>query len=507
MTRSSISRRRALGLIAVGTVGVAAATTGWAFGWGAPASGRLLAGAEGQPPVLASRNGVLDVQLTAAPGVKLAGRDSAALGFNGSSPGPTLRVAPGDLLRVRLTNHLDTPTNLHLHGLHISPGGSGDNPFVTIVPGSVFDYAYRIPADHPTGTFWYHPHCHGYVADQLFGGLAGALLVEHGSDLPVSEDRVLLVTDTTLDAAGQVVSVGAMDKMMGRQGQLVLVNGQYQPVIPAAPGTAQRWRIINACTSRVLALRVEQHPLTQIAHDGVFLAAPADRKQIVLAPGNRTDVIIRPTHAGRYLLITDPYNRGGMMGMMGMMNSGRAREPITLATLAVDGPAQSLPPLPATLSAPPLPRASVDRQRQLTFAMGMNMGMGNRRNSGMGNMGNMDMGNMGGMGMMSFTIDGRTFDENRDDQTVRLGSTEDWVITNTSPMDHPFHLHVWRFQVLADSSGTSPTSTLQDVVNVPARGWVRVRIPFLDFSGRSVYHCHTVDHEDAGMMGTVNVST
>jgi FtsP/CotA-like multicopper oxidase with cupredoxin domain len=119
---------------------------------------------------------------------------------------------------------------------------------------------------------------------------------------------------------------------------------------------------------------------------------------------------------------------------------------------------------------------------------------------GMGNMG------MGGMGM-SFTIDGRTFDERRDDQTVRLGSTEDWIITNTSPMDHPFHLHVWRFQVLADSTATPPTSTLQDVVVIPARGWVRLRIPFTDYPGRSVYHCHTVDHEDAGMMGTVTVST
>ncbi|MCA1836239.1 MAG: multicopper oxidase family protein, partial [Actinobacteria bacterium] len=503
MTESSLSRRRALGLIALGTVGVAAATTGWVSGLGAPVSGRLQAGTEGQllaqPALLASRAGGLDVELTAAPGVRLAGRDTAALGFNGSSPGPTLRVAPGDLLRVRLTNHLPTPTNLHLHGVHVSPQGNGDNPFVNIAPGAVFDYAYRIPADHPTGTFWYHPHRHGHVADQLFGGLAGALLVERGQDLAVAEDRVLLVTDTTLDPAGQAVPVGAMAKMMGRQGQLVLVNGQYQPVIPAAPGAAQRWRIINACTSRVLALRVEQHPLTQIAHDGVFLAAPVDRDQAVLAPGNRADVIIRPTRGGRYLLVTDPYDTG----MMGMMGSGRARGPITLATVTVQGPAQSLPPLPAALPTPALPRGPVDRQRQLTFAMGMGMGMTNRGDRGAGGPGGSGM---GGMGMMSFTIDGRVFDERRDDQTVRLGSTEDWTITNTSPMDHPFHLHVWRFHVLAASSATPPTATWQDVVTVPARGWVRVRIPFTYYPGRSVYHCHAAYHEDSGMMGTVNVT-
>jgi len=107
---------------------------------------------------------------------------------------------------------------------------------------------------------------------------------------------------------------------------------------------------------------------------------------------------------------------------------------------------------------------------------------------------------------MSFTIDGRTFDPRRNDQTVRLGTTEDWTITNTSSMEHPFHLHVWPFRVLADSTPTPRTATLQDVVVLPARGWVRLRIPFTDYPGRTVYHCHTADHEDAGMMATIDVT-
>lgn len=496
MSRAGVSRRRALGLIALGVAGVAAGATGWVSGVGAPASGgRLQPGATGgllaEPAMLASRGGVLDVELTAAPGVSLAGRNTSALGFNGTSPGPTLRVVPGDLLRIRLINKLDQPTNLHTHGLHVSPQGNGDNPFVSIAPGSAFDYAYRIPADHPAGTYWYHPHHHGNVADQLFGGLAGALLVGGGPNLPVDGDRVLMVTDTTVDDAGRVVTAGMMDKMMGRQGELVMVNGQHRPVIPTAPGTAQRWRIINGCTSRVLSLRLEQHPLTQIATDGVFLPAPTERDRLVLVPGNRADLLVRPTRAGRYALVTDPYD-GGMMGMMGgMMGPGRPAGPITLATLAVDGPAGSSPPLPSALPGPPIPQGSVTRQRQLTFAMGMG-----------------DMG-MAGMGMsgMSFTIDGRAFDAQRDDQMIAVGTTEEWTLTNTSPMDHPFHLHVWPFHVLADSAGTPRTAALQDVVLIPARGWVRLRIPFTDFAGRSVYHCHTADHGDAGMMGTVNVTT
>jgi FtsP/CotA-like multicopper oxidase with cupredoxin domain len=123
-------------------------------------------------------------------------------------------------------------------------------------------------------------------------------------------------------------------------------------------------------------------------------------------------------------------------------------------------------------------------QRQRTLAMGMSMG-----------------GEMG----MSFTIDGRTFDHQRDDQTVLLGTTEEWTITNTSPMDHPFHLHAWPFHVLATSYANQLTGVRQDVVIVPRQGWARLRIPFADDTGRSVYHCHVLDHEDLGMMATVNV--
>jgi FtsP/CotA-like multicopper oxidase with cupredoxin domain len=491
MTSRPISRRRALALLGLGTASVATGTVAWATGVGAPAQrSRLRPGASGeplrQPQVAASIDGVLDVALTVGPGVRLAGRDTSAFGINGTSPGPTLRLRPGDTLLVRLVNHINRPTNLHTHGLHVSPHGNGDNPFVTIEPGDSFDYAIRIPANHPSGTYWYHPHHHGIVADQIFAGLVGALLVAGEPDLPVTEDVVLLVTDTTLDDAGRIVPPSAMARMMGREGDLVLVNGQHEPVITAAPGDAQRWRIINGCVSRVLALRLESHPLAQVALDGVFLPAPVDRDQVVLAPGNRADLLVRPTADGRYRLISDPYDRGSM-GMMGGMMDGPATDvSVTLATLAVVGQRTTSPALPAMLPAPPAPNGPVARQRQVTFAMGMGMG---------------------GMGLdgMSFTIDGHTFDIGRDDQTVQLDTIEEWTVVNDSPMHHPFHLHAWPFHVLAASTGTPPAGVRQDVVLIPARGWVRLRIPFTDYPGRSVYHCHILDHEDLGMMATVNV--
>jgi FtsP/CotA-like multicopper oxidase with cupredoxin domain len=111
---------------------------------------------------------------------------------------------------------------------------------------------------------------------------------------------------------------------------------------------------------------------------------------------------------------------------------------------------------------------------------------------------------MGGGGM-SFTIDDREFAADRVDQTARSGTIEEWTITNTSPMDHPIHLHVWPMQVIEEGGRPIEQPTWQDVINVPARSNVKVRIPFDDFAGRSVYHCHILDHEDQGMMGGVDV--
>jgi FtsP/CotA-like multicopper oxidase with cupredoxin domain len=487
MSPARISRRRALVLGGLGVAGLATGAAGLAVASGSLRS--TLPPAETgaplrEPPVLNSIGGHLEVELTAGVGVFLAGRDTGGLGFNGISPGPTLRVRPGDALAVRLINRLDQPTNLHAHGLRVSSQGNSDNAFLRIDPGSSFDYLFRIPMDHPAGTNWYHPHHHGTVADQLFGGLAGALLVDRSPYLSVALDRLLVVTDITLTGDGDVAPVDAMQRAMGRQGELVLVNGQHQPSIPATAGASQRWRIINGCTSRVLSIRLAGHQLIQIAQDGTFLPAPAARDRVLLAPGNRADVVVHPNGPGNYPLTVDAVDRGAMPGMGGMGGtSGRAGTSgaVTLATMIATGPSRPAPPLPTVLAAEPPTTGPVTTRRTIAFQMGM------------------------GSGGMAFTIDGRTFDPARDDQLIRFGTTEEWTITNSSPLAHPFHVHGWPVTVLAASDNRQLTSTPQDVVLVPAAGWVRLRIAFTAYPGRSVYHCHILDHEDAGMMATVNV--
>jgi FtsP/CotA-like multicopper oxidase with cupredoxin domain len=187
--------------------------------------------------------------------------------------------------------------------------------------------------------------------------------------------------------------------------------------------------------------------------------------------------------------------------------SSTAVDDIALATLTVAGDAVA--PV-AAIPGQPIPRelrtATVTARRELVFAMGMggNMGggMGGDTSSGMG--GDMD-GMDGGMdgGMMSTTINGRAFDATRIDTTVQFDTVEDWLLTNTSPLDHPMHLHVWPMQIIEQSGQPVETIMWQDVVNIPARSTVRVRIAFEDFSGRTVYHCHILDHEDSGMMGVI----
>ena len=124
------------------------------------------------PKVLTSTTGNLTLTLEAAMGSgSVAGRDATTLRYNGGLPGPTLRLRPGDHLGIDLVNNLAQPTNLHTHGLQVSPQGNSDNPFVMIDPGRTFHYEYQIPDNHPPGTFGYPPHHPALVADQVFAGL------------------------------------------------------------------------------------------------------------------------------------------------------------------------------------------------------------------------------------------------------------------------------------------------------------------------------------------------
>lgn len=485
-----ISRRTALTLGGLGLASTAVGAAGllWASSSGIdPQAG---AGEPLREPFeRRSADGRLQLRLDASPGTaEIGGRSASVLTYNGGMPGPTLRLKAGDRLALSLNNNLADPTNLHVHGLHVSPQGNGDNPFVMVGPGTAFDYEYQLPADHPPGVYWYHPHHHGSVADQIFGGLYGAIIVEDPTSIDVARERVLVISDITLDGQGRPAAVSPMEQMMGREGELLLVNGQVNPTLSARPGERERWRIVNACTSRYLRLHLDGQRMQLLGIDSGRFALPRTVQEIVLMPGNRADILVTMV-VGAAVLETQPYDRGSAGGRMGGNRRPRSGTPAGRAQLASLAVAGETVTAAAEVPAQPMPRdlrgETVTARRELTFAM--------------------DMGEMMGTGgMMSFTINGQEFEGERVDVTVAAGSTEEWTLRNTSPMDHPMHLHIWPMQIV--ESGNGPAAAVwQDVVNVPARGQVLVRIAFDDFRGRSVYHCHILDHEDNGMMGVIEV--
>src|SRR5215212_8233275 len=180
--------------------------------------------------------------------------------YESLNPGSTLRARPGDVLRIRLVNdlppnrdphshdhnlphHFNT-TNLHTHGLHVSPSGIADNVLRDMEPGQTYEIEVPIPATHPAGTFWYHPHKHGSANVQLASGMAGALILEGDFDdvpeIAQARDRVLLIHHLAFDDLGTVEGFETVWPMDAAR--LVLVNGQLVPTITMRPGEVQRWR-------------------------------------------------------------------------------------------------------------------------------------------------------------------------------------------------------------------------------------------------------------------------
>lgn len=497
--RTTLSRRRLF--VAAGT-GAALVALNACGDSGDGSSAMAPGGAPfAQPMVLTSENGRLELTLRAEPThVPFGDGNRFAYTYNGTTPGPTLRVRPGDTLVITLENGLDEPTNLHTHGLHVSPGGDSDNVFVQVDPGRSHTYTYVLPTDHRSSLCWYHPHHHGMVAPQLSGGLFGAIVVEDDIDrlpaLTAASERLLVLSDPVIGDSSSVLDVSNMAVMRGREGDAALVNGLAAPTIPAVAGTLEHWRILNASASRFYRLALDGHRLDVIGTDGGRLAAPEQVDEILLAPGERTEFLITPTRSGSFALRTRGYDRGspGMGGgMMGGGGSTSSADEQVLAIMVVTG---SAPPatVPSTLAASTdLDAGTTGSQRRIELAMGMG-----GSNGGMG-------GGMGGGGMMAFTINGASFDPGTVNTDVRSGDTEDWVITNTSAMDHPFHLHAWPFRVVDRTAGPEDLPGWKDTVNVPAGATVTIRVPFTDITGRTVYHCHILDHEDQGMMGVIEV--
>ncbi|MFO1048443.1 MAG: multicopper oxidase family protein [Geminicoccaceae bacterium] len=442
----------------------AATTRRKAIGGGlALAAGGLLAG--GSRPAGAGLSTV-EATIIARPTVlEIGGQRVGLLTYDGVFPGPVLRARAGDLLRLEFANEIDEPTNLHFHGLHVSPEGNADNPFVTVQPGERFLYELPIPPGYG-GTFWYHPHMHHRLARQLWRGLAGALIVERPEDAALAgcDEQVVVIKDLTV-VDGRPAPHTNADWARGKSGELVLANGQVRPVVNASRSPV--WlRLINACNGRALLLaREDGRPLTVLALDGHLLETPQTLPEILMTPAQRVELLVPLSQGEQVALVYRPYNRGAR------------REPSQverLLTLEGSGPAAA--PLPERL-------AAVERLDPAAVA--------NRRGFK--------------MAMAFLHADGSTAQEHVPIQ-ARLGDLECWEIVNVDTQDHVFHLHTWPFQVWRRNGVAESAPAWRDTINLRPAERVELLIPFRDIAGKSLFHCHIAEHGDAGMMGIIEVS-
>jgi FtsP/CotA-like multicopper oxidase with cupredoxin domain len=389
------------------------------------------------------------------------GRSTRVWAFNGQVPGPLIDAHVGDVLEVRLTNRLSEPTTLHWHGLRLPAAMDGtDMVQHPIPPGETFTYRFKLL---DAGTFWYHTHSNEPV--QLERGLYGALVVRATEEPEFDRERVLVLSDVKLDASGQVAVSEDGERRGGREGNVRLVNGTSEPELMMWGGQVERWRIINAASSRYVRMSIGRRPFQVVGTGGGMLERPTVTRDVLLTPGDRIDVAVGPFAPGEVIsVLSEPYDRG--------LGERTAEQ---FATVRV-GPAA-----PSRLSVLERPRA-IERLVARDTAPTREVAFSERVDAD---------------GGVTFLING---EQHYRADPVTVGELQVWDIVNATSIDHPFHLHGFFFQVL-ERNGTPPVyQSWEDTVNVPAGGRVRIAWVADDRPGEWMYHCHILEHHAAGMM-------
>ena len=437
------------------------------------------------PPELNSSGGVLNTTFTAAQTeVDIAGQKVQAIVYNGLYTPPTFRVTPGDQLNITIVNSFENPTNLHHHGANVSPQNNSDNIFVSIQPGAA-PYLQQVlyPPTHQPGMLWYHPHVDGYVESQTFAGMSGAIIVGDilapFPQLQGIKEQVMLLKDfQNVDGAIPVEGGGLAENtnIDSNAGTTRTLNGKVNPIIKIRPGETQFWRIGNVGADIYYRLKLDGHTLYELARGGNRHTELVPQEEIVLPPGDRTEVLVRGGAPGVYQFRTLYYNQGA---------DGDQYPEVTLGTLISEGPAETPVALPLEEQFPAvqdLRTQPIAQQRTMTFSENPDTGQ--------------------------FYINGLQFDANRIDVQPVLGTVEQWTIQNVAQEEHVFHIHQLDFQVTEINGQAVPFVGHQDIVNLPVGSTVKVLIPFTDpvIVGKFVFHCHILAHEDLGMMQTVLVN-
>jgi FtsP/CotA-like multicopper oxidase with cupredoxin domain len=484
------------------------------------------------PRKLSSAGGELRVALTARRGIVDMGapRLVRTYTYNNVVPGYTWELRGGDTLRVHLRNRLPpaddplmamdrphawTTTNLHTHGLHVSPAGHADNVFLEVPPGEEHRLEIPLPRDHPGGIFWYHPHCHGGVTQQLRAGMAGAIIVRGAIDeveeVAAAREHVMVLQSIELGDEYQLLDPipepTAAQAFFPRTNVLYTVNGVLRPTLRMYPGEVQRWRLLNAAEGKFMSLQLRRHDFHVLAWDGLTLPAPDPTDVLMLSAGNRAEVLIRAGRPGRYDLVLTPGSSqrpdipgmpasgsaappsGAMAAMPGFPAVAGELDPRTILTVEVAGHGQTMA-LPTGLPAFDPPILPIARRRDFAFTV--------QRTAG--------------REFLNFGVDGVPFDPARPPYRPVLGTAEEWTLTNAFDpklMEHAhvFHVHTNPFKITKRNGTALHPPLWRDtyVLTKSAGDSITFESNFVDYPGKFVEHCHVVSHEDLGMMSSIEV--
>lgn len=390
--------------------------------------------------------------------------ETPTMGYNGNYLGPAIKVKSGDHVTIDVTNQLGEKTSVHWHGLIVN-GEADGGPHQMIEPNT--DWTAKFTIKQPAATLWFHPHVMGLTATQVYNGLAGLLIVEDDISKALSipntygvDDIPLVIQDRLFDTEGAFI-----DPFVANESGVFLVNGALTPYLDVEP-TKIRLRVLNGANANSFNLIFDKgDSFKQIASDGGFLETPIAIENLFLAPGERAEIVLdfADHHSGDEIALTS--------------------EGKLVMTFRVGGTKKTERSLPTHLTT--IERMSVVADMPVKEIV------------------------VNGMGHM-VSINGRQFDMSRIDDTATVGVTEQWVVTNTGgmmhAMGHPFHIHSVQFQILSRSK--SPLKDTEkgwkDTVYIEPNETVTLLVQFKE-KGVFMYHCHILEHEEAGMMAQIKV--
>lgn len=412
----------------------------------------------------------------------------SSLGFTANGLlGPTLKVNSGSDVNINLINQLNEKTNIHWHGLKV-PANMDGHPENTINAGGSFNYNFSI--NQRAGLYWYHPHAEMLTGKQVFQGLAGLFIVndaeETALNLPSGDKELpLIIQDKRISGGSIPYAPSMMEVMTGLMGQYVLVNGIYAPTHNVE--TAKyRIRILNGSNARIYNLALSNgEPFALIGNDGGLLASPHTVNSLMIGPGERADLII---DFAQSVLNSELFLVSKTFGGTGTAQGTQEFRIMKFKTTTQVTDNFAIPTILSSITQLSENMASKSRNFDI-------------QNSGMGMSG----------GMMTHNINDKVFDVNRIDETVANGSIEIWTFDNTNGTEpHPMHLHGVQFQILSRTGGRGMLTPLEsgwkDIALVLPGEKVKIIIPFNAYSGKFLYHCHNLEHEDSGMMGQYQVN-